>query len=331
MIPARPGPPRASSIRRRGAPSSATAASPNSSNPMWRRRRLRRHEGRCECYLVPVDICYELVGRMRLLCRASTAAPRPAPPSTPSSNTSGDAPAPYARRARRDGVRLRLHRCARGPGSPPGLTLVFRLRITATGDEPVHAMALRCQIRIEPAKRGYETAEAEGLADLFGERSRWAAPSSGAVRPGLRHGPRLHRGDRDGPRRAVHVRHGDRPATRYFDALTGRRGAAADAVLRHGVHRVARLPVHRSREPASVVRMPMQRRQMVEQHFPSAAADPAAPRQRPRRSPSAPDGPCPPGGDRAGPARRERRSSSRTTPKIQSPTGIASTTGRTAP
>ncbi|MER5750328.1 DUF5947 family protein [Streptomyces sp. NPDC002088] len=28
---------------------------------------LRRTEGRCECYLVPIDICYELVGRMRLL------------------------------------------------------------------------------------------------------------------------------------------------------------------------------------------------------------------------------------------------------------------------
>ncbi|MEU9111521.1 DUF5947 family protein [Streptomyces sp. NPDC048483] len=28
---------------------------------------LRRHEGRIECYLVPVDLCYELVGRMRLL------------------------------------------------------------------------------------------------------------------------------------------------------------------------------------------------------------------------------------------------------------------------
>ncbi|MEV7785761.1 DUF5947 family protein [Streptomyces sp. NPDC088106] len=27
---------------------------------------LRRHEGRVECRLVPVDICYELVGRMRL-------------------------------------------------------------------------------------------------------------------------------------------------------------------------------------------------------------------------------------------------------------------------
>ncbi|MCX4638776.1 hypothetical protein HEP86_37745 [Streptomyces sp. RPA4-5] len=28
---------------------------------------LRRAEGRIDCYLVPVDICYELVGRMRLL------------------------------------------------------------------------------------------------------------------------------------------------------------------------------------------------------------------------------------------------------------------------
>lgn len=28
---------------------------------------LRRNEGRTECYLVPIDICYELVGRMRLL------------------------------------------------------------------------------------------------------------------------------------------------------------------------------------------------------------------------------------------------------------------------
>jgi hypothetical protein len=27
---------------------------------------LRRHEGTVECFLVPVDICYELVGRMRL-------------------------------------------------------------------------------------------------------------------------------------------------------------------------------------------------------------------------------------------------------------------------
>ncbi|WP_327280352.1 DUF6084 family protein [Streptomyces sp. NBC_01205] len=59
-----------------------------------------------------------------------------------------------------------------------GPTLVFRLRITATGDAPgeavrVHALALRCQIRIEPARRGYGTGEAAALHDLFGERARW--------------------------------------------------------------------------------------------------------------------------------------------------------------
>ncbi|MEW2555283.1 DUF5947 family protein [Streptomyces zhihengii] len=27
---------------------------------------MRRHDGRSECFLVPVDLCYELVGRMRL-------------------------------------------------------------------------------------------------------------------------------------------------------------------------------------------------------------------------------------------------------------------------
>ncbi|MFF2629502.1 DUF6084 family protein [Kitasatospora griseola] len=53
-----------------------------------------------------------------------------------------------------------------------GPTLVFRLRITAPAAR-VHALALRCQLRIEPARRGYGEAEGERLADLFGERSRW--------------------------------------------------------------------------------------------------------------------------------------------------------------
>ncbi|MEU2432971.1 DUF6084 family protein [Streptomyces sp. NPDC007861] len=56
-----------------------------------------------------------------------------------------------------------------------GPTLVFRLRITASDETPVHALALRCQIRIEPARRGYDPAEADGLTDLFGERSRWGS------------------------------------------------------------------------------------------------------------------------------------------------------------
>ncbi|MFJ5723198.1 DUF6084 family protein [Streptomyces sp. NPDC093149] len=56
-----------------------------------------------------------------------------------------------------------------------GPTLVFRLRVTASPGTRVHAMALRCQIRIEPARRDYVPAEAEGLADLFGERPRWGS------------------------------------------------------------------------------------------------------------------------------------------------------------
>ncbi|MFF0226832.1 DUF6084 family protein [Streptomyces sp. NPDC004629] len=64
---------------------------------------------------------------------------------------------------------VRADRYAAGP------TLVFRLRVTTPGDEPVHALALRCQIRIEPARRGYDRAEADGLVDLFGEPSRWGS------------------------------------------------------------------------------------------------------------------------------------------------------------
>jgi hypothetical protein len=56
-----------------------------------------------------------------------------------------------------------------------GPTLVFRLRITAAGGERVHAVALRCQIRIEPALRRYGRAEGDRLGDLFGERSRWSS------------------------------------------------------------------------------------------------------------------------------------------------------------
>ena len=63
----------------------------------------------------------------------------------------------------------------RADGYAAGPTLVFRLRVTAADNARVHALALRCQIRIEPARRGYEPAEADGLADLFGERSRWGS------------------------------------------------------------------------------------------------------------------------------------------------------------
>lgn len=52
-------------------------------------------------------------------------------------------------------------------------TLLFRLRITEATGEAVHAIALRCQIRIEPQRRSYTSSEKEGLADLFGSPDRW--------------------------------------------------------------------------------------------------------------------------------------------------------------
>jgi hypothetical protein len=48
------------------------------------------------------------------------------------------------------------------------------LRISETSGQRVDAIALRCQIRIEPARRRYSDAEAERLTDLFGETQRWA-------------------------------------------------------------------------------------------------------------------------------------------------------------
>lgn len=52
-------------------------------------------------------------------------------------------------------------------------TLLFRLRVNAAAEQRVRAVALRCQIRIEPQRRGYTEPEAERLLELFGERGRW--------------------------------------------------------------------------------------------------------------------------------------------------------------
>jgi hypothetical protein len=52
--------------------------------------------------------------------------------------------------------------------------LLARLRIEETTGEVVHALALRCQVRIEPQRRHYDAPEEHGLLDLFGPRERWA-------------------------------------------------------------------------------------------------------------------------------------------------------------
>lgn len=52
--------------------------------------------------------------------------------------------------------------------------LTARVGVAAVGDDPVHAIALRCQVRIEPLRRPYSDEEAAGLLDLFGPRARWS-------------------------------------------------------------------------------------------------------------------------------------------------------------
>jgi len=54
----------------------------------------------------------------------------------------------------------------------PSMSLT--LRIAETTGVKVDAIALRCQIRIEPTRRRYSDAEAERLNDLFGDTQRWA-------------------------------------------------------------------------------------------------------------------------------------------------------------
>jgi hypothetical protein len=53
--------------------------------------------------------------------------------------------------------------------------LIFTLQIAEPGPDAteISAVALRCQIRIEPARRRYGPAEEERLLDLFGTPARW--------------------------------------------------------------------------------------------------------------------------------------------------------------
>jgi hypothetical protein len=52
-------------------------------------------------------------------------------------------------------------------------TLLLRLAVTEASGDPVHAVALRAQIRIEPQRRRYSDDEAARLLELFGEQPQW--------------------------------------------------------------------------------------------------------------------------------------------------------------
>src|SRR6266581_2290595 len=101
------------------------------------------------------------------------AAPRPGRASPNSSAGSGPARGPSPRKHDMadlgfDCLGARADRYAVSP------SMAFSLRISETSGQRVEAIALRCQIRIEPSRRRYSAAEAERLNDLFGETQRWA-------------------------------------------------------------------------------------------------------------------------------------------------------------
>jgi hypothetical protein len=51
--------------------------------------------------------------------------------------------------------------------------LALKLCVTVATGTPIHSVALRCQVRIEPARRRYDGHAQERLRDLFGEPDRW--------------------------------------------------------------------------------------------------------------------------------------------------------------
>ena len=53
-------------------------------------------------------------------------------------------------------------------------TLVFRLQIAENTGEQIHAIALRCQIQMEPRRRHYSPGEENQLLELFGAPDRWS-------------------------------------------------------------------------------------------------------------------------------------------------------------
>jgi hypothetical protein len=52
-------------------------------------------------------------------------------------------------------------------------TIMLRLRVEEADGFSVHALALRCQIRIEPQRRRYSAEEERRLYELFGETPQW--------------------------------------------------------------------------------------------------------------------------------------------------------------
>ncbi|WP_053724862.1 DUF6084 family protein [Streptomyces sp. WM6378] len=151
-----------------------------------------------------------------------------------------------------------------------GPTLVFRLRVTASERARVHALALRCQIRVEPVRRGYDDEEAAGLADLFGERSRWGGTMQPVQFAQVSVMVPSFTGETETDLVVPCTYDMDIAASRYFDALTGGEVPllmlfSGTAFTGAGGFQVEPVPWDRE----ASCRMPVAVwREMIHQHFP---------------------------------------------------------------
>ena len=133
-----------------------------------------------DCHLVPVDACYELVGQLRRLWRGFDGG-----------QEARDQLAAFFDRVSSRSKPVHADNRDAGPRRPAMTELAFavldirpepyaaapqltaRLRLTEATGAAVHAIALRCQVRILPQRRGYAAGGGAGLLDLFGDRGRW--------------------------------------------------------------------------------------------------------------------------------------------------------------
>ncbi len=136
----------------------------------------RSGEATAECYLVPIDVCYELVGELRRLWKGFDGGTE--------AHAALDAFFDRVARQGTAGTHLCRRRALMSPVSFDVVgarveayaavpTLMLRLQITAADAAPVHAIMLRSQIMIEPKRRHYDSDEELRLTELFGETPRW--------------------------------------------------------------------------------------------------------------------------------------------------------------
>lgn len=63
---------------------------------------------------------------------------------------------------------------ADAPSNVAAPLINFQVRVTDAEKMPIHSVALRVQVQLEPVRRRYTPAEQEHLKELFGEPERWS-------------------------------------------------------------------------------------------------------------------------------------------------------------